>query len=60
VLLHRRGSIKHDDHVDQTTQAMRLALDKGMLRLVSDEKVRKTAEEEARRSSKPRTNPYAA
>lgn len=27
------GSIRHDDHVDQTTQAVRVAMDKGMLRL---------------------------
>lgn len=30
------GSIKHDDHVDQTTQAIRLMLDKGLLKLVKD------------------------
>jgi len=54
------GSIKHDDHVDQTTQAMRLALDKGMLRLVSDEKVQKAIiEDDARRQSRPRVNPYS-
>jgi len=30
------GSIKHDDHVDQTTQALRVMLDKGLLKLVKD------------------------
>lgn len=28
------GSIRHDDHVDQTTQALRVCIDKGMLPLV--------------------------
>ncbi len=32
------GSIKHDDQVDQSTQALRLMLDKGMLKLVKDVK----------------------
>jgi predicted phage terminase large subunit-like protein len=27
------GSIRHDDHVDQCTQAVRVAMDKGLLRL---------------------------
>jgi len=46
------GSIKHDDHVDQTTQAMRLALDKGLISLIKPPKV-----EDAK--PKPRyTNPY--
>lgn len=30
------GSIKHDDHVDQCTQALRVMLDKGLLKLVKD------------------------
>ncbi len=30
------GSIKHDDHVDACTQALRLCLDKGLLKLVKD------------------------
>ena len=54
------GSIKHDDHVDTTTQALRLCLDKGMLTLLSDERTRKAAEAEV--DSKPRKqyiNPYA-
>lgn len=55
------GSIKHDDHVDACTQALRLCLDKGMLTLMSDDKQRRAAEDyEARRRSTPRTNPYAA
>ena len=54
------GSIKHDDHVDACTQALRLCVDKGMLTLMSDEKQRKVAEDyEARRRSTPRINPYA-
>lgn len=28
------GSIKHDDHVDQTTQALRLCLDKGLVSML--------------------------
>ena len=53
------GSIKHDDHVDACTQAMRLCLDKGMLSIVSDVKTQqRAAEDEARRASKPRINPY--
>ena len=31
------GSIKHDDHVDSTTQALRLLMDKGMLSLVREQ-----------------------
>lgn len=49
------GSIKHDDHVDQTTQAFRLAMDKGMLKLV---KVKPTAPHD-RPPPKPVVNPYA-
>ena len=30
------GSIKHDDHVDACTQAMRLCMDKGLVKLVKD------------------------
>ena len=30
------GSIKHDDHVDACTQAIRLCLDKGLIRLIKD------------------------
>ncbi len=54
------GSIKHDDYVDVTTQALRLCLDKGMLSIISDEKQRKAAEvEEGRRKAKPYVNPYS-
>ena len=28
------GSIKHDDHVDTTTQSMRLCLDKGLINML--------------------------
>ena len=31
-------SIKHDDHVDQTTQAIRVLMDKGLLRLTKPPK----------------------
>ena len=30
------GSIKHDDHVDACTQAMRLCMDKGLVKLIKD------------------------
>ena len=30
------GSIKHDDHVDATSQAMRLCMDKGLIKLIKD------------------------
>ena len=50
------GSIKHDDHVDQTTQAIRLMLDKGMLKLVKE---RQPAHGD-RPPPKPYQNPYAA
>ncbi|MEI7892012.1 MAG: terminase family protein [Myxococcales bacterium] len=30
------GSIKHDDHVDACTQAIRLCMDKGLIRLIKD------------------------
>ena len=49
------GSIKHDDHVDQTTQALRLCLDKGLLKLVKE---RKAAPSDAP-PPKPVKNPYA-
>lgn len=31
------GSTKHDDHVDSTTQAMRLCMDKGLVKLIKDD-----------------------
>lgn len=53
------GSIKHDDFVDTATQAVRLCLDKGMMTLVADVKQKRAAEEnDARRKSRPRVNPY--
>lgn len=55
------GSIKHDDHVDACTQALRLCVDKGIMSMVAEVKQQRQAtEEEARRSAKPRINPYAA
>ena len=51
------GSIKHDDHVDQTTQAMRLCLDKGLLKLVKD-KPRNV--DDVSPPTNPMVNPYAA
>jgi predicted phage terminase large subunit-like protein len=48
------GSIKHDDHVDQTTQALRLMMDKGMLSLV------KPAAIDSAPPPRYKTNPYAA
>ena len=33
------GSIKHDDHVDQTTQAIRLCVDKGLMSMLPERKV---------------------
>ncbi len=50
------GSIKHDDQVDQSTQALRLMLDKGMLKLVKDVK----PVHGDRPPPKPYQNPYAA
>lgn len=54
------GSIKHDDHVDTCTQALRLCLDKGMLSLMSEERTRKAVD--AAVDSKPAkqyVNPYS-
>lgn len=49
------GSIKHDDFVDSTTQAMRLLMDQGMIDMTRAKKT-----EEAAPPPKPRANPYAA
>lgn len=49
------GSIKHDDFVDSTTQAVRLLMDKGMIDLIKQKK----PTEEAAPPPKARTNPYA-
>ena len=48
------GSIKHDDHVDACTQAMRLMMDKNMIRLVKDKPP------DAAPPRKTPANPYAA
>ena len=48
-------SIKHDDHVDQTTQALRLCMDKGLLKLVKD----KPPVKDDQPPRKPVVNPYA-
>jgi predicted phage terminase large subunit-like protein len=49
------GSLTHDDHVDTTTQALRVLLDKGLLKLVK-EKTGETPPPDQRS----RQNPYAA
>ncbi len=48
------GSIKHDDHVDQTTQALRLMVDKGMLSLLKPPAI------DSAPPPRYKTNPYAA
>ena len=48
------GSIKHDDHVDQTTQALRLMMDKGMLSLLKPPAI------DSAPPPRYKTNPYAA
>ncbi|QDH50456.1 large terminase subunit [Caulobacter phage RW] len=54
------GSIKHDDLVDSTTQAMRLLLDKGLMVMVEQERARiRTAIKEDVAVKKPVSNPYA-
>lgn len=50
------NSIKHDDHVDAVSQALRLAMDKNMLRLVKDPK----PTHDDRPPPGPYKNPYAA
>jgi predicted phage terminase large subunit-like protein len=51
---HGEGSIKHDDFVDSTTQALRLLADRNSL------SVTRKAEDRVERESKPRlVNPYA-
>lgn len=50
------NSIKHDDHVDQTTQAIRVAMDKGLLRLIKPPASR----DGDRPPPKEYRNPYAA
>tara|TARA_R110000868_G_scaffold398600_2_gene671864 strand:- start:2581 stop:4044 length:1464 start_codon:yes stop_codon:yes gene_type:complete len=48
-------SIKHDDHVDQCTQALRLCMDKNLLKLIKD----KTPVEGDRPPPRVVINPYA-
>jgi predicted phage terminase large subunit-like protein len=48
------GSIKHDDHVDQTTQALRLMMDKGMLSLLKPPSI------DSAPPPRYKPNPYAA
>jgi predicted phage terminase large subunit-like protein len=50
------NSIKHDDHVDQTTQAIRVAMDKGLIKLTKPPVNR----DGDRPPPKPYNNPYAA
>jgi predicted phage terminase large subunit-like protein len=50
------NSIKHDDHVDAVSQALRLMMDKNMLRLVKDPK----PTHDDRPPPGPYKNPYAA
>ena len=55
------GSIKHDDYVDSTTQAIRFFLDKRMLSGVKSEKVKRREEglpEDRPAPRKPVVNPY--
>lgn len=56
------GSIKHDDHVDQTTQAIILAKNKGLITDIkkSRDDRRREEDQEAARSHVKRVNPYAA
>lgn len=54
------GSIKHDDLVDATTQAIRLLLDKSLLVMAEQERQRVGVGEEVERGpKKPVNNPYA-
>lgn len=50
-----KNSIKHDDHVDQSTQAIRVMMDKGLLRLTKPPK----SDMGDRPAPKPLINPYA-
>lgn len=54
------GSIKHDDHVDQTTQAIRVAMDMGLLSLIkSKPKLPEEVEREREGKTRSAVNPYA-
>lgn len=54
------GSIKHDDHVDQTTQAFRVLMDKGLVSMVRPTFEQKRLAEAAAAKPKDTSNPYAA
>lgn len=56
------GSIEHDDHVDQTTQALRVMLDKHLIRVTPEETTVDPHAIVAKRSAfgRPLINPYAA
>ena len=56
------GSIKHDDHVDQCTQALRVAMDTGLLNMLKptkEERDQRVRDEAERISPTPVVNPYA-
>lgn len=52
------GSIKHDDYVDSTSQAMRLMIDKNLLNPIKLERQAKEAERD-RKPEQPYLNPYS-
>jgi predicted phage terminase large subunit-like protein len=52
------GSIKHDDYVDSTSQAMRLMIDKNLLNPIKLERQAKEAERD-RKPEEPYLNPYS-
>ena len=52
------GSIKHDDYVDSTSQAMRLMIDKNLLNPVKLERQAREAERD-RKPEEPYLNPYS-
>jgi predicted phage terminase large subunit-like protein len=49
------GSLRHDDHVDTTSQALRVLMDKGLISLIKEPKEAEPPEEAKR---KPYVNPY--
>jgi predicted phage terminase large subunit-like protein len=53
------GSIKHDDLVDSSTQAVRLMMDKNLLTFERREKEKERDRDEVRAPRKPVVNPYA-
>ena len=57
------GSLKHDDFVDSTTQALRVVLDKHLVRVTAPETFddeHASASAYGRALIRPRDNPYAA